>query len=159
MSRALTRLTPGMPVIWGGDRVTLVSEELAARFNPGDRLVVMQQTGDLLHIPRRAHEIAAAAVGRARQAFDALARVGDQAITDFFERFAALLESQGVWDMIAAANARDVDAARARRRGVTRLVASEAMRRDMIAGLRAWRDAPAARERLVERIDHDGWSV
>jgi glutamate-5-semialdehyde dehydrogenase len=33
------------------------------------------------------------------------------------------------------------------------------MRRDMIAGLRAWRDAPAARERLVERIDHDGWSV
>ena len=148
-----------MPVLWGGDRVTLVPEELAARFVPGDRLLVMQDTGDLLHIPHRAHEIATAAVARAREAFAALAQVSDQAITDFFERFAANLESPEIWAAIAAANGRDVEAARARGRGVTRLVASEAMRRDMIAGLRAWRDAPAGRERLVERVDHGGWSV
>jgi glutamate-5-semialdehyde dehydrogenase len=159
MSCALTKLTAGMPVIWGGDRVTPVSEELAARFAPGDRLLVMQDTGELLHIPRSAHEIAGAAVDRARQAFAALARVGDAAITDFFERFAAGLEDDGIWAQVAAANARDVDAARARGRSVTRLVASEAMRRDMIAGLRAWRDTPPARERPVERVDHDGWSV
>src|SRR5579859_6196196 len=159
MHCALTRLAAGMPVIWGGDRVTLVSEALAQRFAPGDRLLVMQDTGDLLHIPRGAHEIAAAAVGRARDAFAAMARVSDQAITDFFERFAANLESREIWAAIAAANRRDVEAARARGRGFTRLVASDAMRRDMIAGLRAWRDAPASRERLVERIDHDGWSV
>jgi glutamate-5-semialdehyde dehydrogenase len=159
MHCALTGLTAGMPIVWGGDRVTLVSEALAARFAPGDRLLVMQDTGDLLHLPRRAHEIASAAVGRARDAFAALAGVSDPAITDFFERFAANLEDPATWAAVAAANARDVEAARARGRGVTRLVASDAMRRDMIAGLRAWRDAPAGRERLVERIDHDGWSV
>jgi glutamate-5-semialdehyde dehydrogenase len=159
MNGALTRLTAGMPVVWGGDRVTLVSEDLAARFAPGDRLLVMQDTGDLLHVPRQAHEIATAAVGRARDAFAALARVKDEAITGFFEHFAANLESPAIWETIAAANARDVEVARARGRGVTRLVASETMRRDMIGGLRAWRDAPAARERSIERIDHDGWSV
>ncbi|HLZ84324.1 MAG TPA: aldehyde dehydrogenase family protein [Caulobacteraceae bacterium] len=155
----MQQLTAGMPVPWGGDRVTLVSEDLAACFASGDRLLVMQDTGDLLHVPRRAHQIAAAAVGRACEAFAALARIDDQAITGFFEQFAANLESAAIWETIAAANARDVEAARARGRGVTRLVASDAMRRDMIAGLRAWRDAPASRERLVERIDHDGWSV
>ncbi len=159
MSCVLRHLTPGMPVVWGGDRVTLVSEALAERFAPGDRLLVMQDTGELLHIPREAHEIAADAVGRAREAFAALARVSDEAITDFFERFAGRLENPGIWATIAAANARDVKAARARGRGVTRLVASEAMRREMIAGLRAWRDAPAGRERAIERIDHGGWSV
>jgi glutamate-5-semialdehyde dehydrogenase len=159
MHCALTRLTAGMPIVWGGDRVTLVSPELAARFAPGDRLLVMQDTGDLLHIPRVAHEIAAAAVSRAREAFAALGRVKDQAITEFFERFAANLENPAIWAPIAEANAQDVEAARARGRGVTRLVASEPMRRDMIAGLRTWREAPAGRERLVERIRHDGWSV
>jgi glutamate-5-semialdehyde dehydrogenase len=29
----------------------------------------------------------------------------------------------------------------------------------MIAGLRAWRDAPAGRGKPVERVDHEGWSV
>lgn len=159
MHCALTRLTAGMPVVWGGDRVTLVSPELAARFAAGDRLLVMQDTGDLLHIPRSAHEVAAHAVSRAREAFAALGRVRDEAITDFFERFAAKLESPAIWAPIAAANARDVEAARARGRGVTRLVASETMRRDMIAGLRAWRDAPPGRARLVERVEHDGWLV
>jgi glutamate-5-semialdehyde dehydrogenase len=159
MSCALQHLTAGMPMVWGGDRVTLVSAELAARFAAGDRLLVMQDTGDLLHIPRRAHEIAGAAVTRAREAFAALAPVSDAAITDFYERFAANLENAEIWAQVAAANTCDVEAARARGRGVTRLIASDTMRRDMIAGLRAWRDAPATRERLVERIDHDGWRV
>jgi glutamate-5-semialdehyde dehydrogenase len=159
MSCALHHLTPGMPVIWGGDRVTLVSDELAARFTAGDRLLVMQDTGALLHVPRRTHEIVGAAVGRARNAFAALGQVTDAAISDFFERFAANLERAEIWAQVAAANAGDVASARARGRGVTRLVASESMRRDMAAGLRAWRDAPATRGRQVERIDHNGWRV
>jgi glutamate-5-semialdehyde dehydrogenase len=148
-----------MPIVWGGDKVSLVPEDLAARFTAGDRLLVMQQGGELLHIPRRAHEIAAAAVGRAREAFAAMALVGDDQITDFFDRFAANLESDSVWALVAAANDRDAASARARGSGVTRLVASQGMRRDMIAGLRAWRDAPAGRERSIERVDHAGWSV
>ena len=50
-SAALLTLTPGMPVIYGGDRVASVSEELAIAFQPGDKLLVVQTTGDLLRIP------------------------------------------------------------------------------------------------------------
>jgi len=52
-----------------------------------------------------------------------------------------------------------VESARARGRSTTRLAASDAMRRDMIAGLRAWRDAEPPRGRVLERVDHAGWSV
>jgi glutamate-5-semialdehyde dehydrogenase len=33
------------------------------------------------------------------------------------------------------------------------------MRADMIAGLQAWRDAPSPRGRLVERVEHAGWTL
>jgi glutamate-5-semialdehyde dehydrogenase len=159
MIRALETLAPGMPILWGGDRLTLVPESLAARFVAGDRLLVMQDTGALLHIPGAAHAIADAAVSRASDAFMAMGRVGEAAISDFFERFAANLETDAIWSAVARANDADVARARERGRGVTRLIASEGMRRDMIAGLRAWRDAPAGRGRLVERVDHAGWRV
>ena len=159
MTLVLERLTAGMPIVWGGDRVSLVSADLAEAFAPGDKLLVMQESGALLHIPRETHAIAAAAVGRAREAFAAMTQAADDQITDFFEHFAANLESAEIWAPIAEANGRDVERAAARGRSTTRLVASEAMRSDMIAGLRAWRDAPASRERLIERVDHAGWSV
>jgi glutamate-5-semialdehyde dehydrogenase len=155
----LERLEAGMPIPFGGDRVTRVSPELAGAFRAGDRLIVLQTTGELLHLPRSAHETATAAVGRALDAFGALAEVGDDRISAFFEAFAARLASAAIWAEIARANELDVQRARSRGASVTRLVASEAMRLDMIAGLRAWRDAPAGRGRLVERRKHDGWSV
>ena len=159
MTRTLETLTEGMPIVWGGDRLSLVTPELAAKFRAGDRLIVVQECGDLLHIPRTVHDIAEAAVTRARAAFTDIAKVSDQQITDFFERFAANLETPAIWDEVAKANSQDVDWATARGRSTTRLVASDRMRADMIDGLRAWRDTPAGRERLVERVDHDGWSV
>jgi glutamate-5-semialdehyde dehydrogenase len=119
----------------------------------------MQDTGALLHVPQATQEIVGAAVGRARDAFAALVNVSDAAITDFFERFAGYLASPEVWALVAAANADDVVRAAGRGRSTTRLIASEAMRREMIAGLQVWRDAPATRERLIERIDHEGWSI
>jgi glutamate-5-semialdehyde dehydrogenase len=158
-AHVLERLTPGMPIVWGGNRVSLVSEDLAARFAPGDRLLVIQRTGQMLHIPRPVHEITEAAVGRAREAFDAMARIDDAAISDFFDRFAAHLEAPDLWARVASANERDVARAAGLGRSTTRLNASAAMRRDMIDGLRSWRDAPSGRERRLERIDHAGWSV
>lgn len=155
----LERLTAGMPIVWGGDRVSLVCGELAARFAAGDRLLVMQDTGDLLHLPREAHEIATSAVTLARNAFAAMARVSDGQITDFFERFAARLEDEATWAPILAANESDVTRAATRGRSTTRLAASERMRRDMIDGLRAWRDTPGGRERSIERVEHAGWTV
>jgi glutamate-5-semialdehyde dehydrogenase len=155
----LEALAPGMAIPFGGDRVAYVSEALAARFRPGDRLVVVQETGDLLHIPAAVQSVAAEAVGRAHQAFADLAAVSDEAVTAFFEAFATRLADDGVWRAIAAANAEDVARAQARGRSTTRLAVNEAMRADMIAGLRVWRDAAASRGRVIERVEHVGWSV
>ena len=148
-----------MAIIYGGDKVTHVPADTAAAFAPGDRLIVVQETGALLHVPHAIHELAASAVIRAVDGFAQLAKVSDQQIAHFFDTFAALLESDAVWNSIALANAEDVSSARARGRSTTRLIADEKMRADMVAGLRAWRDAPPGRERLVESIEHEGWVV
>ena len=113
----------------GGDRAAVVSEALAAAFRPGDRLIVVQETGDLLHVPKAVQAIAEGAVSRALSAFHALAGVSDQAITAFFEAFGARLADDGVWQRIAEANEADVTRARGRGRSTTRLVASPAMRK------------------------------
>lgn len=155
----LEALAPGQAIPFTGDRVALVTPELAAAFRPGDRLVVVQDTGDLLHIPAREHAAAEAAVGRAVAAFARMSEVSDAAITAFFEAFAAKLEDDAVWAAIAAANATDVESARARGRSTTRLTATATMRADMVAGLRAWRDAEPPRGRVLETVRHTGWSV
>jgi glutamate-5-semialdehyde dehydrogenase len=155
----LERLTAGMPIPFGGDRVTHVPEALAAAFEPGDRLIVVQETGDLLRVPAEVHGVATAAVDAATRAFAQMGKISDAAITAFFEAFASRLEAEETWAPIAAANAQDVESARSRGRSTTRLVASAKMRADMIAGLREWRDAPPSRGRLIERIEHPGFEV
>jgi glutamate-5-semialdehyde dehydrogenase len=155
----LEALAPGQAVPFGGDRVAFVSPELAAAFKAGDRLVVVQDAGDLLHVPAAEQAIAADAVGRATDAFARMGEVSDAAITSFFEAFAARLADDACWAAIARANAADVTAAGARGRSTTRLTASDAMRADMIAGLRAWRDAEPSRGQVLELVEHPGWSV
>jgi glutamate-5-semialdehyde dehydrogenase len=155
----LEALAAGMPIPFGGDRVAYVSEALAGAFKPGDRLVVVQESGDLLHVPAAVQAIAAGAVGRAHAAFGKLAEVSDAAITRFFEAFAANLADDVAWNAIAKANSDDVERARARGRSTTRLAVSEAMRADMIAGLRVWRDTEGGRGRIVEQVVHEGWRV
>ena len=148
-----------MAVPFGGDRVALVSAELAAAFAPGDRLIVVQETGDLLRVPAEAARIAGAAVGRAVEAFAALTQVSDEQISAFFDGFAGRLGDDAVWALIEAANRDDVARARAAARSTTRLEATGAMRAAMVAGLIAWRDAPSGRGRVIETVQHEGWSV
>jgi glutamate-5-semialdehyde dehydrogenase len=155
----LERLQAGQAIVHGGDRVSYVSDELAAAFRPGDRLLVAPDTGALLHVPAAEQALTAQAVGRAREAFARMGAVSDEAISAFFDAFAANLADDARWSEVAAANAADVEQAKARGRSTTRLAAGEAMRRDMIAGLRAWRDAQPSRGRVLERIDHQGWTV
>jgi glutamate-5-semialdehyde dehydrogenase len=155
----LQRLEPGQAIVYGGDRVARVSPELAQAFRPGDRLLVAADTGALLHVPAREHAVAAEAVRRARDAFARMGAVSDAAISAFFERFAANLADDARWAEIAAANAQDVEQARARGRSTTRLTADDRMRRDMIEGLQAWRDAEPSRGRVLERVEHPGWTV
>jgi glutamate-5-semialdehyde dehydrogenase len=159
MISPLETLAPGMPILFGGDKLTHVPGDLAERFAAGDRLIVVQETGALLHVSAAVHALVSSAVARAANAFAALSAVDDEAITHFFDHFAAALDSDAIWGGIAAANREDVADAGARGRSTTRLLADARMRADMIAGLRTWRDAPPARERVLERVEHDGWAV
>jgi glutamate-5-semialdehyde dehydrogenase len=155
----LVRLKPGMIVPFGGDRAAIVSKALAAAFRPGDHLLVVQESGALLRIPVAERALVDATVSRAAAAFEVMAAVPDSDVALFFAEFAARLADDAIWAPIADANARDVAAARAAGRSVTRLEASAGMRRGMIAGLQAWRRAPPARGRVLERIAHPGWVV
>lgn len=153
------RLYPGMPVVYGGSRVTYVDPALAEAFEPGDRLVVVQSTGDLLHVPADQNRIARDAVTAAVEAFARMSTVDDQQIDAFYAAFAAHLADDDVFAPIERANRQDVERARRRGRSTTRLVLSERMRSGMVEGLEAWRQAPGRRGRVTGRIDHDGWTL
>jgi glutamate-5-semialdehyde dehydrogenase len=157
--RALTRITDGQEIPFGGDKVAVVCSELAERFRDGDRLIVVQSSGALLLIPAEVSALVADTVADACRAFTRLAAVSDDQITDFFDRFAAALSDDDRFAPIAAANAADVAAAAAAGRSTTRLVLDERMRSDMVSGLVGWRDSSSRRDGVVERIEHDAWSV
>ena len=89
MSR-LVALTPGQQIVFGGDQVVEVEAELADAFQAGDRLVVVQEDGALLHIPANEYAIVDAAVTAAQAGFAELAAATDDAISDFFESSLAL---------------------------------------------------------------------
>lgn len=159
MRSRLTHLEEGQQLVYGGDQVTLVSAELARSFMPGDRLVIVQDTGDPLRIPQGEHEIVSRAVGEAAAAFIALADCSDDQITDFFEQFARTVDDDALFAEVLEANRMDVDAALAKGRSTTRLTLSPEMRGDMAAGLRSWAASPVRRRQLVSTIDHEQWSV
>jgi glutamate-5-semialdehyde dehydrogenase len=155
----LNALTPGMAIMFGGNRVTHVSDELAAAFGPGDRLVVVQTTGDLLHVSAADQALVDAAVAAAHRAFLRLNDADDDQITAFYDDFAARLEDDNSFAPILAANAADIDDARQAGRSTTRLELSPSMRAGMVAGLRGWRDTAPLRGQVVEAVEHDGWRI
>ncbi|MGI9601709.1 MAG: aldehyde dehydrogenase family protein [Acidimicrobiales bacterium] len=159
MVEPLRTLDAGMPIVYGGDRVTRVSEELASAFTEGDRLIVVQDTGALLHVPGEVWSIATDAVDRASRAFAAFGSVTDDQISRFYSAFADRLADDTTFAAIAAANEADVEAAARRGRSTTRLVLGDTMRADMIAGLELWRDAASGRGRVLETVEHPGWRV
>lgn len=159
MSSTLHELVAGERIVYGGDKVTHVDAELAAAFRPGDRLVVVHETGDLLHLPSAEHAVASSAVEAAARAFAEMAAVSDDQISQFFDHFANRLADDSVFAAIAAANADDVAGAEARGRATGRLTLSPTMRADMIAGLRTWRDIDTVRSQLIGEVQHAQWTV
>ena len=155
----LVALQPGQLIPFGGDRLAVVDDALAAAFTVGDRLIVVQESGALLHVPADAHRLVSDAVDSAADAFVALASCTGEQITAFYEHFATLLEDDTVFASIRHANEADVVAAAARGRSTTRLALSASMRADMIAGLRVWRDTIGGRNQVISTVDHEGWSV
>jgi len=146
-----------MPLLYGGDRVLHVPADVATKFRAGDALVIVEATGELLHVPAAERHIAEAAVSRAHEAFAALSAAPDASISDFYAGFANRLADESVWSRIQAVNERDVAEARARGRSTTRLVANEKLRAGMIDGLRGWIGAPSRRGQVIETVEHDGW--
>ncbi|MFP4235810.1 MAG: glutamate-5-semialdehyde dehydrogenase, partial [Nitriliruptoraceae bacterium] len=155
----LTALTPGQPILVGGDHVIHVSEELAAAFAPGDALLPVPADGSLLHVPLADRRAAAAAVDDAVAAFEALGEVDDAALDAFYTAFADHLGDDDTFAPIAAANAADVVAARERGRSTTRLVLDERMRQGMVDGLRGWAETGSVRGTVLQRVEHDGWTL
>ena len=83
----LNSLSEGMPIPYGGNKVTFVSAELASSFTSGDHLIVVQTTGDLLHIPEEIWALSQEAVSSAYTAFTQMGAITDDAITAFYESF------------------------------------------------------------------------
>lgn len=148
-----------MAVLYGGDKVTYVPEDLAEAFAPGDRVLVVQSTGDLLHLPAHDHIKATEAVSSAVGAFAAMGAVSDDQITRFYREFAARLADDAVFSKIAAANEADIEKARLRGRSTTRLVLSPQMRQDMIDGLLIWAETESTRDQVIDTVNHEGWKV
>ncbi len=148
-----------MHVVFGGDRVVTVAPELAAAFRDGDALLVEEATGELLHVTSAARRAATAAVDAATAAFAQLGAVDDDAVDRFFLAFAERLADDTTFGHIGSANTRDIEVARGRGRSTTRLVLTERMRDDMVAGLRGWTQVPSVRGAIVASHEHDGWTL
>jgi len=155
----LDSLTEGQKIPFGGTHWTAVSAQLAHEFRAGDRLVVVQENGVLLHIPGSVADIANEAVTNARMAFTDLATINPAQITDFFGLFAANLQDDNIFRTIRIANDIDVESANQRGRSTTRLQLSEKMRLEMISALHMWRDLPDSSASTAETVQHDSWSV
>ena len=156
-SRQLTELTAGTPLLFGGNRVLEVPEDLAKAFQPGDSAMLVEATEELLLIPQAERQIAEDAVGRAVNAFGQLSSASDESISAFYGGFADRLADESIWTEIERINQEDVADAQARGRSTTRLVANEKLRQGMIDGLRGWIGTPSRRNQVIEKVEHEGW--
>ncbi len=142
-----------------GSRIIAVSADLAARFQPGDSLAGIAETGEILHIPAAEASLAFVAVSEATNAFAQLQSIPQDAVTVFFKTFAKFLEEDESFSPIAEANLADLVDAKNRGRSTTRLELSETMRADMIAGLRMWAQAETSIGAIELSVERSGLSV
>jgi len=159
-TQPLTSLAAGTLIPFGGDRATVVDADLASAFRPGDSLYVVHDDGALLHVPAAVRDLVRATVDHAVAAFEHLRTADSAQVRAFFLGFAERVATN--WDAIARVNADDVARAERLGRSTTRLVVSERVRDDMVAGLRGWADlldAAASAGPTGRRVSHDGWWV
>jgi len=159
MAQTLTALKAGMPIVYGGNKIVIVDEDLADRFRAGDRLIVVQDSGALLHIPSGDWEIARSAVDAAHTAFSRMGTVLPGQLKTFYEVFASRLEDDAAFAPIDEANSEDVARAKQQGRSTTRLALGPDMRKGMVEGLRLWSDIDLGRGAVVETVEHDGWAL
>ena len=127
-----------MVIPFAGDRLTRVSDDLAAAFAPGDALVVGQRDGTLFHIRAATREAVSQCVNIASKAFQAAIGASQAQRAGFFRGVARRLGDDAIWHAIELANRRDVETAIRNGRATGRLELRPQTRRDMIAGLEQW---------------------
>jgi glutamate-5-semialdehyde dehydrogenase len=154
----LETLQPGERVIFG-DKVVIVSQELAQAFRPGDSLLAIPEADELLHVPSPLGVIARQAVERAAKAFEIVRATPAEAVLRFYDKFVSYLEDDTVWTVIKRANEHDVERAQQRGRSVTRLRADETLRASMIDGLKNWCNVPSKVGEVLEVVEHPTWKV
>ncbi len=154
----LDRLVGGMTILSPTGEALTVSETLAAEFEPGDSIVADAESG-LLRIPARERQLVSDAVGACESAFDGMSSVGDEQIAAFFRNFADALSDDQVWQEIRTVNDSDVADAKSRGRSTTRLAVSEAMRQNMLEGLRGWATMSTRRGRVLDEIQRPGFRI
>ena len=127
----------------------------------GDRLVVVQETGDLLHVPAAEHAVAGGRSTPRSAPSPRWPTCTDEQITAFFERL-----RRAAWPTTTVAGRSPPPTtptsprAAAAGRSTTRLVLTTRCATAWSPGCAAWRDSPpAARRSRSAAIDHDGWSV
>ncbi|MCA9618365.1 MAG: aldehyde dehydrogenase family protein, partial [Myxococcales bacterium] len=150
---ALRDIPPGTPVVVGQKACPM------PHVHEGDRVLPVAEVGELLVLPRAACRAAEEAVAEARDAFATVSRADPQAISHFFQAFAAQLADDRIWQSIAQANEGDVARAKVQGRHVGRLTVSAKMRADMIAGLEGWAKARPRVGEVVERREGDGFRI
>ena len=153
----LEGLPRGTQLLLRGDQLIAVPDAIADRFVKGDAVVISERTEEVLLIAAAERRVAHEAVSRALDAFAIVRSTPDESIARFFEGFAGRLADDEIWRAIEQANAGDVASAKQRGRSTTRLSTSEAMRRDMIEGLRGWNAAPSRRGQVLETVQHAGF--
>ena len=135
-----------------------VGTEIADRYREGD-LIIGISGGHLLHVPQADLVVANRAVTQSVEAFELLKSVASDQISLFFHTFAQRLEDDAIFAKIKTSNEDDVASAVQRGRSTTRLMLTDAMRRDMISALHTWGNTPHVDGAALESVDHQGWSV
>ena len=135
-----------------------IGTEIADRYREGDMIIGISG-GHLLHVAQTDLAVANRAVTQSVEAFDLLKSVTSDQISLFFHTFAQRLEDDAIFAKIKTCNEDDVASAVQRGRSTTRLMLTDAMRRDMISALHTWGDTPHVDGAALESVDHQGWSV
>lgn len=155
----LEQLTPGMQLIYDGNQVYTVTNELSQEFSAGDQLVFVRGFDAPIIIPKTSIDLVAADIKAATHGFYALSQVSDDAINDFYDAFSRNLNDDAIWSKIQVVNDEDVAAAKAKGRSITRLVADDRCRQNMVSGLLDFKQQQVQRVSAIQDVNHDGWSV
>ena len=110
-------------------------------------------------IPSSSIALVEAEIQAAKRGFYALSQVSDDAINAFYDTFSNYLNDNDVWAKIQDVNDQDVADAKAKGRSITRLVANEQCRQNMMSGLLDFKQQAVQRVSAISDVHHDGWSV